>query len=196
MWAAELSQNERFLWPMAVFAGILMCKIVYDATGWISSSYVKGYNKLSKAVKVEWNNRGFSTFHALLVASASFYLLLFSDVFQNDSYAEQMIDGKSTLSDTILGRNIKKNPLPSGYHLAREYPALREYPPLGGYPSPERCFKIAEGLPQKTAPTKQLKSGVKKEMGPFVHGTLDGVSPKVIHKSYINPTIVIRGNEF
>lgn len=30
---------------------------VYDITGWISSSYVKGYNKLSKAVKVEWNNR-------------------------------------------------------------------------------------------------------------------------------------------
>lgn len=93
-----------------------------------------------------------------------------------------------------MKRNIKKNPLPSGYHLAREYLALREYPPLGGYPSPERCFKIAEGLPQNTAPTKQLKSGVKKEMGPFVRGTLDGVSPKVIHKSYINPTIVIRGN--
>ncbi|KAL1167160.1 hypothetical protein V6Z11_A06G247300 [Gossypium hirsutum] len=58
---------------------------VYDITGFISPFCFKGYGKLSDKEKVEWNNRGFSTFHALIAAWASLYLLIFSDLFDEDS---------------------------------------------------------------------------------------------------------------
>ena len=46
--------------------------------------------------------RGFSTFHALVVAVASLYLLLLSDLFDEGSHTELIITRRSTLSDTIL----------------------------------------------------------------------------------------------
>lgn len=48
------------------------------------------------------NRRGFSTFHAIVVAAGSLYLLLVSDLFI-DAQDGLFINRTSTLSDTILG---------------------------------------------------------------------------------------------
>ncbi|KAF3666428.1 putative transmembrane protein 56-B-like isoform X2 [Capsicum annuum] len=90
-------------WLLAVFAGIIMCKIVYQLTGAISPLFFMGYVKLDDLKKLEWNNRGFSTFHALLVAAASLYLLLESDLFHDGARDDLMINRTSAFSDTILG---------------------------------------------------------------------------------------------
>lgn len=47
--------------------------------------------------------RGFSTVHAIGVAVASFYLILLSDTFHEDSSDVLIISRRSTLSDTTLG---------------------------------------------------------------------------------------------
>lgn len=47
--------------------------------------------------------RGFSTFHAIVVAAASLYLLIVSDLFNAASQDELIINRTSTFSDTILG---------------------------------------------------------------------------------------------
>ncbi|XP_030962611.1 TLC domain-containing protein 4-B-like isoform X3 [Quercus lobata] len=90
-------------WLVSIFSGIIVCIIVYKLTGYISLLCFKGYGKLSSGVKVEWNNRGFSTFHALIVAFASLYLLLLSDEFDEKSHGDLIINRTSTLSDTLLG---------------------------------------------------------------------------------------------
>ncbi|KAL5974911.1 hypothetical protein ACLOJK_031587 [Asimina triloba] len=76
---------------------------VYEVVGWISASHFKSYANLSETQRVEWKNRGFSTFHALLAAAVSFYLLAFSDLFQAGSLDGLVINRHSTVSDTMLG---------------------------------------------------------------------------------------------
>ncbi|KAK4407588.1 TLC domain-containing protein 4-B [Sesamum angolense] len=111
-------------WLFSVLAGILMCKIVYELTGVISASFVKEYAKLNSKQKLEWNNRGFSTFHAIVAAAGSLYLLLFSGLFVDDAQDELMINRTSTLSDTILGVSI-------GYFLTDLAMIFYHYPALG-----------------------------------------------------------------
>lgn len=53
--------------------------------------------------------RGFSTFHAVIVAVASLYLLFVSDLFDEGSNDELIIDRTSTLSDSILGVRCPRN---------------------------------------------------------------------------------------
>ncbi|PIN07969.1 putative protein, contains TBC domain [Handroanthus impetiginosus] len=108
----------------SVLAGILMCKIVYDLTGVISSTFVKEYSKLNSKQKLEWDNRGFSTFHAVVVASGSLYLLTASGLFDDDK-DELIINRTSTVSDTILGVSI-------GYFLSDIAMIFYQYPALGG----------------------------------------------------------------
>uniref|UniRef100_A0A5B6ZXY0 TLC domain-containing protein n=1 Tax=Davidia involucrata TaxID=16924 RepID=A0A5B6ZXY0_DAVIN len=117
--------GKEFHWLLSVIAGIVMCKIVYQLTGVVSLSFFKGYAKLNNLKKLEWNNRGFSTFHALVVAVASFYLLLLSDVFDEGSHDELIINRTSTLSDTILGISV-------GYFLSDLAMILWHFPALGG----------------------------------------------------------------
>ncbi|GMP90039.1 hypothetical protein CsSME_00041352 [Camellia sinensis var. sinensis] len=95
--------DKEFDWLLSALAGIVMCKIVYELTGVVSLLFFKGYAKLNDAEKLEWNNRGFSTFHALVVAVASVYLLLFSDLFDENYDNKLIVHRSSTLSDTILG---------------------------------------------------------------------------------------------
>ncbi|KAK1322558.1 hypothetical protein QJS10_CPA03g00012 [Acorus calamus] len=118
-------QIEQVLWPASVLSGIIMCKIVYEATGLISSQYFKGYAKLRNAQKVEWNNRGFSTFHAIIVAVLSFHLVVQSDLFKDDSQGEMMVNRKSTLSDSVFGMSL-------GYFLSDLGMILWYFPALGG----------------------------------------------------------------
>ncbi|KAG2391398.1 uncharacterized protein HKW66_Vig0128410 [Vigna angularis] len=96
------SPTKLLLWLTSIFSGIIFCLIAYTSTAVLSSLLIKGYGKLSSAEKIEWNNRGFSTFHALFVSSASFYLIFLSDVFNANSQ-EVVINKSSRLSDTVLG---------------------------------------------------------------------------------------------
>lgn len=119
------SPGKEFHWLLSVFAGILMCRTVYKLTGVVSPLFFDGFAKLSDAGKIEWDNRGFSTFHALVVAAASLYLLLLSDLFDEDSRAELIVNRRSTLSDTVLGISL-------GYFLSDIAMIIWQYPALGG----------------------------------------------------------------
>ncbi|KAJ7964354.1 transmembrane protein 56-B [Quillaja saponaria] len=112
-------------WLASAFIGIVFCVIVYRSTAVLSFLWFQGFDKLSPVEKVEWNNRGFSTFHALFVAVASLYLLIFSDLFDEDSSGDLLVNRSSTLSDTVLGISI-------GYFLADLTMVLWHFPALGG----------------------------------------------------------------
>ncbi|KAK1285885.1 hypothetical protein QJS10_CPB20g00012 [Acorus calamus] len=116
---------EHLLLPASVLCGIIMCKIIYEVTGLFSSLYIKGYAKLSNAQKVEWNNRGISTFHAIIVAVVSFHLVVLSDLFRDESQDEMMINKTSTLSDGLFGISL-------GYFLSDLGMILWHFPALGG----------------------------------------------------------------
>ncbi|WOL16194.1 hypothetical protein Cni_G24976 [Canna indica] len=116
---------EQLLWPISVFSGIIMSKVVYEVTRKISMAYIKGYNKLSRLQKIEWNNRGFSTFHAMVAAAVSFYLLVVSDLFKSGAQQEFLVNRKSLLSDTIFGISL-------GYFLSDLAMILWLFPSLGG----------------------------------------------------------------
>ncbi|XP_051143302.1 uncharacterized protein LOC127259756 [Andrographis paniculata] len=120
----HVTPSKQLHWLSSVFAGMLMCKIVYDVTAMISSSFFKVYNKLNDKDKLEWNNRGFSTFHAIFAAAGSLYLLFVSDLFV-DSQDELMINKSSLLSDTIMGVSI-------GYFLSDLAMIFYQFPALGG----------------------------------------------------------------
>ncbi|KAG6401337.1 hypothetical protein SASPL_138190 [Salvia splendens] len=118
-----------FLWDFYVQDFVLMefrggGLMVYDLTGAISASFFKGYSKLSNKEKLEWNNRGFSTFHSIVVAAGSLYLLLISDLFV-DSEDVLFVNKSSTLSETIMGVSI-------GYFLSDLAMIIYNYPALGG----------------------------------------------------------------
>lgn len=103
-----------------------MCKIVYDLMGAICPFLYKGYTRLDDKTRVEWKNRGFSTFHAVVVAAASLYLLVGSDLFYDSSQAELLIKRTSFFSDTILG-------VSTGYFLADLAMICYYFPALGGF---------------------------------------------------------------
>ncbi|KAJ6806435.1 transmembrane protein 56 [Iris pallida] len=118
--------TEQVLWPVSVFSGIVMCKIVYELTGQISLLYFnKCYNKLNKSQKIEWNNRGFSTFHAIVAAAVSFYLLVLSDTFKDGNPDVLVVHNKSILSDAMFGVSL-------GYFLSDLAMILWLFPSLGG----------------------------------------------------------------
>ncbi|KAL5720696.1 hypothetical protein ACHQM5_013340 [Ranunculus cassubicifolius] len=110
----------------SMVAGILMCNIVYRVTGLFSQMCFNAYAKLTKLQKMEWNNRGFSTFHALVVAVGSFYLLVLSDHFGENSHDGSFINRTSVFSDTMLGVSI-------GYFLSDMGMILWYFPALGGF---------------------------------------------------------------
>nr|KJB21546.1 hypothetical protein B456_004G000700 [Gossypium raimondii] len=117
--------TKEFYWLASCFWGIITCKLVYDITGFISPFCFKGYGKLSDKEKMEWNNRGFSTFHALIAAWASLYLLLFSDLFDEDSSNDLIVNRSSVISNMFLGFSI-------GYFLSDLAMVFWHFPALGG----------------------------------------------------------------
>ncbi|XP_027939157.1 transmembrane protein 56-like isoform X1 [Vigna unguiculata] len=119
------SPTKVVLWLASIFSGIIFCLIAYTSTAILSSLLIKKYGKLSSAEKIEWNNRGFSTFHALFVSSASFYLIFLSDVFNANSQNDVVITKSSRLSETVLGISI-------GYFLTDLAMILWNFPALGG----------------------------------------------------------------
>uniref|UniRef100_M1CDT7 TLC domain-containing protein n=1 Tax=Solanum tuberosum TaxID=4113 RepID=M1CDT7_SOLTU len=123
--AGHATPIKELLCLLSLFAGIIICKIVYQLTGAISPFFFTGYVKLDWQKKLEWNNRGFSTFHALLVAAASLYVLLESDLFCDGAQDELMINRTSAFSDSILG-------ISAGYFLADLAMIFYYFPALGG----------------------------------------------------------------
>ncbi|TYI67194.1 hypothetical protein E1A91_D08G000500v1 [Gossypium mustelinum] len=117
--------TKEFYWLASCFCGIITCKLVYDLTGFISPFCFKGYGKLSDKEKMERNNRGFSTFHALIAAWASLYLLLFSDLFDEDSSNDLIVNRSSIISNMFLGFSI-------GYFLSDLAMVFWHFPALGG----------------------------------------------------------------
>ncbi|XP_042438638.1 TLC domain-containing protein 4-B-like [Zingiber officinale] len=117
--------KEQILWPLSVFLGIIMCKVVYEMTRKVSTVSFKGYNNLTKLQKIEWNNRGFSTFHAVVAAAFSFYLLVLSDLFKGGSEEDFLVYRKSLLSDAMFGISV-------GYFLSDLAMILWLFPSLGG----------------------------------------------------------------
>ncbi|GMN23220.1 hypothetical protein TIFTF001_000026 [Ficus carica] len=69
--------------------------------------------------------RGFSTAHAILVAFASFYLVVLSDLFRKGSRDGPIVDRSSTLSNTVMGISI-------GYFLTDLGMIFWLFPALGG----------------------------------------------------------------
>lgn len=90
-----------------------------------SPLYSVSYKKLSKAEKIEWDNRGFSTVHAIVVSVTAAYLLFWSDFFKDEGPYGPVVFRSSILSQVILGVSI-------GYFISDLAMILWVYPALGG----------------------------------------------------------------
>lgn len=108
----------------AVLGGLLMSKLSYDFTHIISSVYFKGYASLTKMRKIEWNNRGMSTIHAIFITTMSVYLVFMSGLF-SDKLDGPVTFRSSHLSNLTLGVSV-------GYFIADLAMILWLYPSLGG----------------------------------------------------------------
>ncbi|CAA7033224.1 unnamed protein product [Microthlaspi erraticum] len=117
--------SRQILLLASICAGILMCKLVYDLTGFISPLLFTAYGKLDGKVRMEWNNRGFSTFHAVFVSVASIYLLVISDQFDEKVHGDLVIDSTTKLSEAVMGTSL-------GYFVADLAMIIWHFPALGG----------------------------------------------------------------
>ncbi|XP_018680165.2 uncharacterized protein LOC103982215 isoform X5 [Musa acuminata AAA Group] len=96
----------------------------YDVTHMISSLYYKGYASLTKIQRIEWNNRGMSSAHAIFITAMSLYLVFFSDLF-SDRTEGLVIFRSSSLSIFTLGVSV-------GYFVSDLAMIFWLYPSLGG----------------------------------------------------------------
>ncbi|XP_038974421.1 TLC domain-containing protein 4-B-like isoform X2 [Phoenix dactylifera] len=109
----------------SVLGGIFMCKLAYDLTQLISSFYFKGYSSLTKIQRIEWNNRGMSSVHAVFITILSLHLVFFSDLF-SDYHLEGFVTFRSShLSTFGLGVSV-------GYFITDLAMIFCLYPSLGG----------------------------------------------------------------
>nr|CAD1828214.1 unnamed protein product [Ananas comosus var. bracteatus] len=108
----------------AVLGGIVMCKMAYNVTHLISSLYFKGYASLTKSQRIEWNNRGMSSAHAVFITVMSLYLVFFSDLF-SDRLEGLVTFRSSNISNFTLGVSV-------GYFISDIVMILWLYPSLGG----------------------------------------------------------------
>ncbi|GAB2213511.1 hypothetical protein Droror1_Dr00017818 [Drosera rotundifolia] len=116
---------DSFIPYTSLIAGILACKVIYDLTDRISSLHFKSYSGLTKAQRIEWNNRGMSTVHAVFIAAMSLYFVFWSDLFGDDRTTELVTFRSSALSTFALGVSV-------GYFIADLSMILWLYPSLGG----------------------------------------------------------------
>ncbi|KAF9591808.1 hypothetical protein IFM89_007363 [Coptis chinensis] len=108
-----------------VLCGIFMCIMVYRLTELYSRLFLNVYAKLTEREKMEWNNRGISTVHAIAVAVGSFYFLVLSDLFGEGSHNQSILERLSPQSDTLFGISI-------GYFVSDLGMILWYFPELGG----------------------------------------------------------------
>lgn len=109
----------------AVLGGILVFKLVYDLTQLISSFYLRTYNGLTKIQRIEWNNRGVSTLHAIIISTMSLYFVFWSDLFSDHQSTGLITFRNSTPSTVTLGVSV-------GYFISDLGMICWLYPSLGG----------------------------------------------------------------
>lgn len=90
-----------------------------------SASYIKSYPSLSKIKKIEWNDRGISTIHAIYITVLALYLTFWSDVFDNNQLAGPVLLQSSSLSTFVLG-------VSAGYFIFDLAMIFWFYPSIGG----------------------------------------------------------------
>ncbi|KAH9627394.1 hypothetical protein KSS87_001233 [Heliosperma pusillum] len=146
--AENLVKNHLLADPLipytAIIAGIVICKVIYDLSQLFSALYFKSYAGLNRIQRIEWNNRGMSTVHALYIAAMSLYFVYWSDLYADNQTNTAVTFRNSTLSTFTLGvddfhaRNCSRLPLgfrPNvsvGYFLSDLAMILWLYPSLGG----------------------------------------------------------------
>ncbi|CAN6304083.1 unnamed protein product [Urochloa humidicola] len=86
----------------SVLLGIVLCKMAYDFTRILSSFYFKGYTSLTKIQRIEWNNRGMSSAHAIFITAVSLYLVASTDLF-SDRIKGPITFRNSIISTSALG---------------------------------------------------------------------------------------------
>ncbi|KAE8688607.1 ras-related protein RABF2a-like [Hibiscus syriacus] len=116
---------DPFIPYTSILCGILACKVVYDLTDLISSFYIKTYPTLTKIQKVDWNNRGISTTHAIFISSLSLYFVFCSDLFSDHSF-RALLPSEAQLSTFGLGVSL-------GYFFSDLAMTLWQYPALVAY---------------------------------------------------------------
>ncbi|KAJ6748236.1 hypothetical protein OIU79_029367 [Salix purpurea] len=116
---------DPFIPYTSVLGGIFACKVVYDLTQLISTFYIKTYNGLTKIQRIEWNNRGMSTIHAIFITAMSLYFVFWSDLFSDQQHTGLVTLRSSQLSIVGLGVSI-------GYFFVDFGMIFLYYPTLGG----------------------------------------------------------------
>ncbi|KAG7546886.1 TRAM/LAG1/CLN8 homology domain [Arabidopsis suecica] len=111
---------DPFLPYTSVLAGTFLCKLLF------SSIHIKSYSALTKIKRIEWNNRGISTVHAIFISFMALYFVFFSDLFSDQRSLESLtVLRTSPLSNFGLGVSV-------GYFLADLGMIFWLYPSLGG----------------------------------------------------------------
>ncbi|KAJ4816219.1 hypothetical protein LUZ62_028785 [Rhynchospora pubera] len=108
----------------SLLIGIFLCKMAYDLTHALSSYYFKCYPSLTKVQRVEWNNRGMSSAHAIYISSVSIYLVFFNNMF-SDQLEGPVTLRYSNFSTFTLGVSV-------GYFIADLVMMFWLFPSLGG----------------------------------------------------------------
>ncbi|CAH2078514.1 unnamed protein product [Thlaspi arvense] len=117
---------DPFLPYTSVLAGIFLCKMAYDLTELFSSIHIKSYSALTNMKRIEWNNRGISTVHAIIISFMAIYFVFFSDLFSDQRGLQGlMVFRSSPISNFGLGVSV-------GYFLADLGMIIWFYPSLGG----------------------------------------------------------------
>ncbi|XP_062160345.1 uncharacterized protein LOC133867609 isoform X2 [Alnus glutinosa] len=116
---------DRFIPYTSILGGMFLCKVAYDLTQLISTFYFKSYNGLTKIQRIEWNNRGISTLHAIFITVVSLYFVFWSDLFSDQQLSGIVTFRSSPLSVFALGVSV-------GYFLADLGMIFWLYPSLGG----------------------------------------------------------------
>ncbi|CAN1810179.1 TLC domain-containing protein 4-B [Linum perenne] len=109
----------------SVLGGVVACKVVYDLTQLISTFYIKAYSGLTKMQRIEWNNRGMSSVHAVFITALSLYFVFWSDLFSDKPQSGYVTLRSSPLS--IFGLAVSV-----GYFIADLGMIFQFYPSLGG----------------------------------------------------------------
>ncbi|KAF3450154.1 hypothetical protein FNV43_RR06234 [Rhamnella rubrinervis] len=117
--------SDPFIPYTSILGGMFLCKMVYDLTQLISTYYFKSYASLTKIQRIEWNNRGISTVHAIFITVTSLYFVFWSDLFSDQRLAGTITFRSSRLSTFGLGVSV-------GYFTADLTMILWLYPSLGG----------------------------------------------------------------
>nr|KAJ0219428.1 hypothetical protein LSAT_V11C300144380 [Lactuca sativa] len=116
---------DAFMPYTSVLGGIFATKMVYDLTQLISTFYFRTYAGLTKIQRIEWNNRGMSSVHAIFITAMSLYFVFWSDLYSDQYTVGPVTFRSSPLSTFALGVSV-------GYFLSDLGMIIWLYPSLGG----------------------------------------------------------------